>query len=346
MSVDSGNLSDSKKFHPQDKVLKIITPVLSDARDKAGYLSDHLEAMQKTFADVLTYYGEDPHDENSRKRFFKIIADFVKNYRVSHDKNMELEDEERRREKRQMLQNRQKAPDPLAPASGTNTGAMDVLLDKLRAAGPTPRDKRDERRRRARARQAAPRTAPTDEASDTPADPVPDPAASAEDGANPKSPDITISTPQEGTFEDTLTSRTQEILMKLRSDGGASSADQAAAPFGKGSIRDKRKERRRRQGSNVSTSSANGALGIMGMTPPMPPLPSPDSPGLGSPSLGVPGDEEDAVARAKNALLEMRRASDAGASDAGASVATGENAGDASDCAIVDDEETPETKEG
>jgi len=38
--------------------------------------------MNKTYADLLTFYGEDPNDENSRKRFFKLISDFVKNYKV------------------------------------------------------------------------------------------------------------------------------------------------------------------------------------------------------------------------------------------------------------------------
>lgn len=81
-SVDSGNLSDPKKFHPQDRVLQVLLPVLPEARKKAGYLKDHLEAMTKTYSDLLTYYGEDHTDESSRKRFFKMISDFVKNYKV------------------------------------------------------------------------------------------------------------------------------------------------------------------------------------------------------------------------------------------------------------------------
>ena len=82
MSVDSGNLSEPKKFHPQDRVLQVVLPVLPEARKKAEYLKDYLEAMNKTYADLLTFYGEDPNDENSRKRFFRLISDFVKNYKV------------------------------------------------------------------------------------------------------------------------------------------------------------------------------------------------------------------------------------------------------------------------
>jgi len=81
-SVDSGNLSDPKKFHPSDRVLQVVLPILPEARKKAGYLKDHLEAMTKTYDDLLTYYGEDHADETSRKRFFKMISDFVKNYKV------------------------------------------------------------------------------------------------------------------------------------------------------------------------------------------------------------------------------------------------------------------------
>ena len=258
---------------------------------------------------------------------------------------MELEDEERRREKRQQLQNRQKI-DPLTPTHGTNTGAMDALLDKLRAAGPTPRDKREERRRRARARQGNRTVSATgDPDGEKPTDIIP---STVSDDLNPKSPDITVSTPEQTQhIEDALSSRTQEMLMKLRGDGGASVADATAAAFGKGNIRDKRKERRRRQGSNVSTSSANGALGIMsGVTPPMPALPGPGAPSILSPSLSVPGGEDDdPVARAKNALMEMRKASDIG--NVGTQTpppATSNTDADHPDCAIVVDDGPEKTE--
>ena len=81
-SVDFGNLSDKSKFHPQDRVLQVLLPVLPEARKKAGYLSDHLKEMSNTFDKLLAFFGENPSDESSRKGFFKKISLFLKDYKV------------------------------------------------------------------------------------------------------------------------------------------------------------------------------------------------------------------------------------------------------------------------
>ncbi|KAI5791537.1 hypothetical protein FPQ18DRAFT_260087 [Pyronema domesticum] len=310
-SVDMGNLSEPKKFHPNDRVLQIVLPVLPEARKKAEYLKDYLDAMNKTYADLLTYYGEDPNDENSRKRFFKLISDFVKNYKASHSKNLELEDEEKRREKRQQIAAQTQAKqaarnNPLAATDTQGTGAMDALLNKLRAAGPTSRDKR-EARRRARLRQngavraASITTDPQvgadgdndsnaegdgegdDEAEKKSDEESPAKATSTEPQA-PMSPDIKVTSADAlGAAGDDLMKTVRDKLEALRGGGDA-------APAPERGIRDKRKERRRRNGSNVSASSQG-------------------SPGLAP--LGSPAEVEE-VARAKNALLAMRRGSETG----------------------------------
>ncbi|KAF8471966.1 hypothetical protein BDZ91DRAFT_790995 [Kalaharituber pfeilii] len=149
-SVDSGNLSDKSKFHPQDKVLQVVLPVLPEARKKAGYISDHLQDMSNTFDKLMQFFGEDPSDESARKGFFKKISLFLKDYRASHQKNQDIEEDERRAEKRrQMLAAAQnKAQErQQSPSSPSGTGAMDSLLQKLRDAGPTARQQRDARRR-------------------------------------------------------------------------------------------------------------------------------------------------------------------------------------------------------
>lgn len=335
MSVDSGNLSEPKKFHPQDRVLQVVLPILPEARKKSEYLKDYMEAMNKAYADLLTFYGEDPNDENSRKRFFKLISDFVKNYKASNQKNMELEDEERRREKRAQMaaqaQAKQAARDPLSPAAvAQSTGAMDALLDKLRAAGPSSRDKRDARRRARLRQNGAVRAAsitkqPEIDGADgentesETAAPAADAAPATLDDAEqpPMSPDITVTSADQPAEQDSLSKRTEEMLMRLRGDGA-----EGAAAASKGSMRDnKRKERRRRNGSNVSMSSTGSGSISLSLTtsPPVPPIPTNivGSPGLMTAFGSAEG--EDAVARAKSALMAMRRGSDTGSVGSGTS---------------------------
>ncbi|KAL7271000.1 hypothetical protein RUND412_006268 [Rhizina undulata] len=321
-SVDSGNLSDAKKFHPQDKVLQVVLPIMTEARKKAGFLKDYLEAMTKTFNDLLTYYGEDPNDESSRKKFFKMIADFLKDYKISHQKNIDIEEEDKRREKRKQMLNATSAStkmssEPLSPAS---SGAMDTLLEKLRAAGPSNREKR-EARRRARLRsngavRAASITNPENTESSPPEHGSPDdqPHSSPEQTNNSSA----LPSMPEANEEDLLTSRTQEMLMRLRGDGDES-ANGGSTTINAGSLRvrrnretaeDTRRERRRRQGSNVGVAATSAAVRkSTGAS-------TGSNSSLFGPTLGADLDPEDAVARAKQALMNMRRGSSGGAETA------------------------------
>ncbi|KAK7720815.1 hypothetical protein SLS57_005353 [Botryosphaeria dothidea] len=149
-SLDSGNLSDPKKFHPEDRVSIVVQRCMKDARRKAEAMGDYLEDMKKTYDDILTFYGEDHTDENARRDFFAKLAVFVQEWKKSREKNVRWE-EQRRRNEESMRRKAQQAPRSptmdgplLSPAS---TGAMDTLLEKLRAAAPQARDQRDRRRR-------------------------------------------------------------------------------------------------------------------------------------------------------------------------------------------------------
>jgi len=248
-----------------------------------------------------------------------LLVSILTYLQTSHQKNMELEDEERRREKRAQMtataQARQAARDPLNSTNTQSTGAMDALLDKLRAAGPSSRDKR-EARRRARLRQnGAVRAASITKTPEIDGEQKSDDPATEQ----PASPDITVTSAEkfdrQNEEEDSLTNRTQEMLMRLRGD---SETPSTSAAMGKGSLRDKRKERRRRNGSNVSvssTASGSGSLTSLMSSPPVPPLPT------GAGGLGISGtpvlDGDDAGARAKSALMAMRRGSDVGSETPG-----------------------------
>ncbi|KIV98923.1 uncharacterized protein PV09_09310 [Verruconis gallopava] len=153
-SLDMGNLSDSSKFHPEDRVSQVVQRSMKEARRKAEQLSLYLEEMQGVYKDIMTFFGEDPTDENARRVFFKQFADFVGEWKKSREKNIERDETRRRNEASMKRKAGLTSPTALsdggsAPQSPSTTGDMDSLLAKLRAAKPEARDQR-ERRRRAR----------------------------------------------------------------------------------------------------------------------------------------------------------------------------------------------------
>ena len=82
-SLDSGNLSDPKKFHPQDRVSQVVQRSMKDARRKAEQMQLYLEEMIRTYDDIMTFYGEDCSDDNARRDFFAKLASFVLEWKVS-----------------------------------------------------------------------------------------------------------------------------------------------------------------------------------------------------------------------------------------------------------------------
>ncbi|KAL2863000.1 formin sepA [Aspergillus lucknowensis] len=157
-SLDAGNLSDPKKFHPQDRVSQITQRSMKDARRKAEQLQLYLDDMVKSYDDIMVFYGEDNTDDGARRDFFAKLAAFLQEWKKSKEKNLSLE-EARRRTEASLARKRINAG--LAnsagvggdsPASPATSGAMDSLLEKLRAAAPQAKDQRD-RRRRARLKE-------------------------------------------------------------------------------------------------------------------------------------------------------------------------------------------------
>lgn len=152
-SLDSGNLSDPKRFHPEDRVSQVTQRAMKDARRKAEQLEIFLDDMNKTYEDIMAFFGEDANDENARRDFFAKLAGFVTGWKQSKEKNLVLEETKRRNEaSMKRKQQTSNGPTPITPPperSPTDTGAMDDLLEKLRAAKPQAKDQR-ERRRRAR----------------------------------------------------------------------------------------------------------------------------------------------------------------------------------------------------
>ncbi len=158
-SLDAGNLSDPKKFHPQDRVAQVVQRSMKEARRKAEQMQLYLEETSRTYDDIMTYFGEDNQDENARREFFSKLGGFVSEWKKSREKNTTMEETKRRLEVSMARKRAQAGASSSGGASGAETpgsppanGAMEDLLAKLRAAAPQVKDQRD-RRRRARLKE-------------------------------------------------------------------------------------------------------------------------------------------------------------------------------------------------
>lgn len=267
MSLDSGNLSDPKKFHPQDRVSQVVQRSMKDARRKAEQMELYLEDMVRTYDDIMIFYGEDPGDENARRDFFSKLATFVTEWKKSREKNGMLELTKKRNEE-SMKRKRAQQLKASVPSDGgasppmTSTGAMDSLLEKLRAAAPQARDQRDRRRRARLQNRHQVRVASGQQIPD--ADEIPEveevlkgPEEVDEDGG--ETPEL----PKEAS-EDDVAERAALLLQGMRGTDGAEDAESGDR---RESVRrarrrdnadDERKARRRRREKATSVSEPRG----------------------------------------------------------------------------------------
>ncbi|PKS07971.1 hypothetical protein jhhlp_006583 [Lomentospora prolificans] len=294
MSLDSGNLSDPKKFHPQDRVSQVVQRCMKDARRKAEQMQLYLEEMSKTYDDIMVFYGEDPGDENARRDFFAKLAGFVQEWKRSREKNVALEETRRRNEA--SMKRKQQLKSPLlaetsaggAPPSPSNTGAMDSLLEKLRAAAPATKDERD-RRRRARLKdrhrdriasgQKVPdfNEIPSVEASLKQQQPpegvngtsgAGGPGSTTGNDGNLLSP--ALSSPREG--QDDVAARAAMLLQGMRGGEGGDDVDpERREALRKQRTEEERRARRRRRETARSARSEEGKDDAEEMPPPLPP---------------------------------------------------------------------------
>lgn len=276
MSLDSGNLSDPKKFHPQDRVSQIVQRCMKDARRKAEQMSLYLEEMIKTYNDIMVFYGEDPADEGARRDFFAKLALFLNEWKKSRDKNVTMEETRRRNEasmKRkhaaQLKINAVNAEVGGAPVSPASAGAMDSLLEKLRAAAPQARDQRDRRRRarlkdRHQVRVASGQKIP--DVNDIPdveaAGLRSDGTSAADTNEGPMSPGLLSPDAAEASVaeaaEDSLSSRAEMLLRDMRSGAdGAEDGGESSSNMRRNAAEERRARRRRlKSGSTASAGDA------------------------------------------------------------------------------------------
>ncbi|PHH53677.1 Cytokinesis protein sepA [Ceratocystis fimbriata CBS 114723] len=284
-SLDSGNLSDPKKFHPQDRVSQVVQRCMKEARRKADQMELYLEEMCKSYDDIMAFYGEDSADENARRDFFSKLATFISEWKKSRDKNIKLEQIHRRNEA--SMKRKNALPKSITTGASavetsqltpTNTGAMDSLMEKLRKAAPQVKDKRERRRRallrdrhqdRVASGQPVPDLSeiPESEASfqavsgdqTGPASARSDEPTSAGAGSAPTmlSPSLSAGG---GGGEDDVALRAAELLRGMKLGDAAESPEDAEKRDSMRRVRmgEERKARRRRRETNRSDASSAG----------------------------------------------------------------------------------------
>jgi cytokinesis protein len=291
MSLDSGNLSDPKKFHPQDRVGQVVQRVMKEARRKAEQMQVYLEEMMKTYKDIMLFYGEDPSDENARRDFFTKLATFVLEWKKSRDKNVLVEETRKRNEasmKRKQAQTKVTSVLDSGPASPSSTGAMDSLLERLRAAAPQVRDQRD-RRRRARLKDrhqvrvaSGQKVEDPDESSimDTSIS-NPEPAISEEGDA--QTPTSLPPPSRDGNEEDDVADRAAALLQGMRGGDGNDEAEVERRETMRKARRqtaeeERRLRRRRRERASSTTDGPKDEASILSVSEDAPPTPTLDGP--------------------------------------------------------------------
>ncbi|KAG9244792.1 cytokinesis protein [Calycina marina] len=283
MSLDSGNLSDPKKFHPQDRVSLVVQRCMKDARRKAEQMELYLEDMVRTYDDIMVFYGEDPSDPNARRDFFAKLAIFVTEWKKSREKNIVLDATRKRNEASMKRKNPNlnitSSSDGSAPPSPINNGAMDTLLQKLREAAPQARDQRD-RRRRARLQNRH-----QDRVASGQHIPDPDEIPAAEEvlkSSDSGTGDCLISPAQllSPTSEDDIGTRAELLLQSMRAGDAGEDGDARRSRRRDNAEEERRARRRRREKVNSVADGAEDAApaGDIDATVPPTTIISPPSP--------------------------------------------------------------------
>ncbi|SCU95350.1 LAMI_0F02124g1_1 [Lachancea mirantina] len=157
-SIKIGNLSDSSRFHPEDRILMKVLPLLPDAQRKGELLLDEMKLTLLEFDNLMKMFGEDATDRFARNSFFKKFADFMQEYKKAQNYNLKVEEEEKVYERRKkLIENQQRKELEKVGANqtgklGSNHGegerdVMDKLLEKLKNAAPSKSDPSSARKR-------------------------------------------------------------------------------------------------------------------------------------------------------------------------------------------------------
>lgn len=153
-SIEMGNLSNTEKFHPDDKILDIIKVPLEAAELRSSLVKTHLKRTIDNYNALMENFGESTSESHSRNTFFDKFAIFLSEFKRVHAENVQKEEEERTYQmKKQAIERREKArKERLTGSPGKRKSKLIVHIkpDELRSPsetneGPNPADAHNDR---------------------------------------------------------------------------------------------------------------------------------------------------------------------------------------------------------
>lgn len=103
LSMEKGNLSDTSKFHPEDRVSDVVKETMCRAQTKSSLLVQHMKRTVQKYESLMEYFGEDPLDSLSKAGFFDKFQSFVAAFTRVHVENIQKEEDQRAYEARKRL---------------------------------------------------------------------------------------------------------------------------------------------------------------------------------------------------------------------------------------------------
>lgn len=141
-SVESGNLSDPKKLHSDDRILTKVLPRLPEAKRKYQLLEDQYKFAVSDFDKLMRYFGENPSDKIARATFLQKFQEFIDDFKRVQKQNLAEEEKVRIYEKRKamMLMNKEAKERAKTTTAGSDSNVdskqeedvVDSLLRKLK----------------------------------------------------------------------------------------------------------------------------------------------------------------------------------------------------------------------
>ncbi|CAM9015241.1 unnamed protein product [Wickerhamomyces anomalus] len=125
-SVESGNLSDPKKLHPDDRIVTKVLPRLPEAKRKYQLLEDQQKFVISDFEKLMKYFGENPSDAGSKASFFQKFQEFMNDFKRVQKQNHEEEQKIKIYEKRKAMMLMNKKAREESRGSVTTDGESDV----------------------------------------------------------------------------------------------------------------------------------------------------------------------------------------------------------------------------
>lgn len=216
-SLDIGNLSDVTKFHPDDRVLKAVLPIMSRAQRKAELLSDQVAYTMKEFETTMRYFGEDPSDTFVKNSFISKFSNFINDYKKAQRENIQREEELRLYEQRKkLLEVPKKTQQGRKDEIEKDDNVMDSLLEKLKTAAPTRSEGTSARKRALMRKQILEKKNGSNTIIATPADTSVDDIVD-EDSFTNDNIDSKVSEVNETENPEDVGSRARQLLQELRS---------------------------------------------------------------------------------------------------------------------------------